>query len=60
MRIIKENGGLTIVQNPRSAEVAIMPASVLKQVEVDHVLSLDEIPEFLNILSRQTKQWIEK
>ena len=45
---IKEKGGLLIVQDPATADVSTMPLSVIKQTQVDHVLSLKDIAEFLN------------
>lgn len=40
---IKRMGGLTIVQDPKEAEVDIMPRSALDKVRPDHVKKLDEI-----------------
>ncbi|MEJ2544169.1 MAG: chemotaxis protein CheB [Calditrichaceae bacterium] len=50
---IKENGGLLIVQDPATAEISTMPLSVIRQTDVDLVLSLKEIAEFLNRLCRK-------
>jgi two-component system chemotaxis response regulator CheB len=50
---IKENGGLLIVQDPATAEISTMPLSVIRQTDVDLVLSLKEIAEFLNRLDRK-------
>lgn len=50
MKKIKSNGGLLIAQDPESAEVAIMPLSVIKQVPVDHILPVNEIAPFLEKL----------
>jgi two-component system chemotaxis response regulator CheB len=41
---IKARGGVAIVQDPRDAEVAAMPASALRHVDVDRVASLQDIP----------------
>jgi two-component system chemotaxis response regulator CheB len=48
---IKELGGLIIVQDPGTAEAETMPMSVIKHVQVDHVLALDRIGEFVNSLN---------
>ena len=40
---IKKAGGMTIVQDPKEAEVNIMPRSALEKVKADHVKKLDEI-----------------
>ena len=47
---IKQYGGLTIVQNPKSAEVDTMPRAAMRATEVDKILSLKEIASFLNKL----------
>lgn len=48
---IKECGGLTVVQAPETAEVAIMPMAALEAVAVDHVVPLDRLGRFLNSLA---------
>lgn len=50
LRKIKEFGGLTLVQDPETAEVESMPRAAIKTSVVDHILPLDEIPVFLNSL----------
>lgn len=47
---IKELGGLTIVQDPETAEAEAMPASAIESTEIDHILPLDRIGDFLNSL----------
>jgi two-component system chemotaxis response regulator CheB len=44
---IKERGGLTIVQEPSSAECAIMPCAAIAASRIDHVLTLAEIPPLI-------------
>jgi two-component system chemotaxis response regulator CheB len=48
---IKELGGLIIVQDPGTAEAETMPMSVIKHVQVDHILALNRISEFINNLN---------
>ena len=43
MKKIKKFGGLTIVQDPKNAEVEFMPQSVLKEITVDHIVTLEKI-----------------
>jgi two-component system, chemotaxis family, protein-glutamate methylesterase/glutaminase len=43
MKKIKENGGLTIVQDPDTAESSFMPASVITSITVDYVLAMENI-----------------
>jgi two-component system chemotaxis response regulator CheB len=49
LKKIKEAGGLTVVQDPCSAEVPTMPQAALSAVgNPDHVLGLEEIAKLLN------------
>ncbi|MCF8303542.1 MAG: chemotaxis protein CheB [Bacteroidales bacterium] len=50
LKIIKQYGGLAIVQDPKTAYVDTMPRSAMETVKVDHVLNLEEIADFLNKL----------
>lgn len=53
LRLIKERGGLVIVQDPGTAENAYMPRAALEATTADYVLSLPEIGQFLLEISRQ-------
>ncbi|MBP9151338.1 MAG: chemotaxis protein CheB [Flavobacteriales bacterium] len=44
---IKEKGGLTIVQDPETAESPPMPKAAIEATTPDHVLSMENIIEFL-------------
>jgi two-component system, chemotaxis family, protein-glutamate methylesterase/glutaminase len=44
---IKENGGLTIAQDPETAESSYMPASAIAAIQPDYILSLEKITELL-------------
>jgi two-component system, chemotaxis family, protein-glutamate methylesterase/glutaminase len=50
LKIIKDKGGLAVVQDPNTAEADGMPRAALKTVKVDHVFPLDEISPFLESL----------
>lgn len=50
LRIIKECGGLTIVQDPATAEADLMPKAAIEATAVDYVLSLQEIGMLLNTI----------
>jgi two-component system chemotaxis response regulator CheB len=52
-RKIKEYGGMIIAQDPETAEVAMMPASVIENVGADFILPLYEIGTFLNKLVKE-------
>lgn len=43
LKVIKEFGGLTIVQDPSTAEAEFMPRAAIKASEVDYILSLNKI-----------------
>ncbi|MDX5423068.1 MAG: chemotaxis protein CheB [Hymenobacteraceae bacterium] len=47
MEHIKRSGGITVVQSPADAEFPVLPQNVLQKVEVDHVVTLDEMGELL-------------
>jgi two-component system chemotaxis response regulator CheB len=51
MKRIKEYGGLSIVQDPATAESSYMPASVIAAMQVDHVLPLAGIVNLLTTTS---------
>ena len=47
LKRIKEYGGLTIVQDPATAESAYMPASAIAVVQMDYILTLENIIKLL-------------
>ncbi len=47
LKTIKENGGLTIVKNPETANVNQMPLSAINKFNPDKVLNLDQIAPYL-------------
>ncbi len=47
LKLIKEYGGLTIVQDPSTAESSCMPASAIAAMQVDYILSLEGIIDLL-------------
>jgi two-component system chemotaxis response regulator CheB len=47
LKKVKARGGITIVQQPSTAESSIMPESAISAVSVDWILSLREIAELL-------------
>jgi len=53
IQAIKENGGMTMVQQPESARFDSMPRSAIATRCVDHVLRVDEMPAALTAHLRQ-------
>ena len=47
LKRVKEAGGLTIVQDPKSAEAESMPREAIAATKVDYILTLNEIGPFL-------------
>ncbi len=47
---IKLAGGLTIVEDPKSAAVPRMPEAAIERCKPDYILSLDEIANKINLL----------
>jgi two-component system chemotaxis response regulator CheB len=52
---IVANGGISVVQDPDEAAAPNMPQSVIDNVEVDHVVSVNEIGALLTRRVRQTR-----
>ena len=48
---IKKAGGLTIVQDPTTAEVSEMPRAAIKATKIDHILPIEKIGVFLKGLT---------
>lgn len=55
MKYIKDRGGLTIVQEPSECMIDTMPKAALSLTQIDHVLKIEEIIEFLKELEKQYK-----
>lgn len=51
LKSVKQWGGIAAVQNPETAQVAYMPAQALLNVEIDRILNIEEMGDFLNLLS---------
>jgi two-component system chemotaxis response regulator CheB len=44
---IKANGGLTLVQDPETAEFSTMPKAAIEATAVDYVMTINEMGQFL-------------
>ncbi len=54
LKMIKENRGLAIVQDPGTAEYPFMPRAAIGMVKVDHILPLEGITDFLIEINKKT------
>ena len=54
LKLIKENKGLIIVQDPDTAESPFMPRAAIKMVETDYILPLEGITDLLIKISKNT------
>lgn len=50
---IQEYGGLSIIQDPKTAESAYMPASAIAAIKPDYILSLEDIIKLLIKIDKQ-------
>ncbi len=53
--VIKQRGGITVVQDPKEAEYTGMPLSAMTYVAVDHLLPGPEIGPLIERLSREPR-----
>jgi two-component system chemotaxis response regulator CheB len=56
LKMIHECGGLTIVQDPATAEATEMPRAAIEATEVDYILPLAEIGHMLNTLEKDIRE----
>jgi two-component system chemotaxis response regulator CheB len=54
LRLIKQKGGLTIVQDPQTAESIYMPRAAIEATRVDYVLAVPDIGQLLLTIARKT------
>ena len=52
---VKRFGGVTIVQNPQSAEIAFMPKAAIAASKVDYILDLEDIAALLGRSRQEIK-----
>ena len=55
MKQIKDKGGVTIVQEPGECMIDAMPRAAMALTQVDHVMKVDQIVNFLKELDKQYK-----
>ena len=54
LELVRQNGGITAVQDPESAEVAYMPIKAIEKSQPDYILDIREISGFINSLDEQS------
>ena len=47
LRKVKRNGGITVVEDPDTAEFKLMPLEAIRASKVDYIISLKEIPTLI-------------
>ncbi len=60
LKLIKQYGGMTIVQDPETADSPVMPQSAIDHTEVDHIIALDGIGSFLADLAQDNHFMVEQ
>jgi len=50
---IKNRGGVAIVQDPQEAQMASMPKSAIREVDVDHIVRVEEIGQLIAKLASE-------
>jgi two-component system chemotaxis response regulator CheB len=55
MKMIKDKGGLTIVQNPAECIIDVMPRAAMALTNIDHILSVDQIIDFIHQIHHYKK-----
>lgn len=55
MKHIKERGGVTIVQEPSECMIDAMPRAAMAMTQIDYVMKVDQIIDFLKELDKQYK-----
>lgn len=44
---VKDNGGITVAQDPKTTEISTMPSEAIKTQKIDFIVPLDNIVQFL-------------
>ena len=52
LEYIQEKGGITVVQDPSTADVPYMPQQAISRMKADFIVPSGELPDFINSLAR--------
>jgi two-component system chemotaxis response regulator CheB len=55
IQYIQERGGVTIVQDPQTADMPFMPQQAISRIKVDHIVPAGELPDLIKGLARLHK-----
>lgn len=53
IKMVKEQGGTTVAQNPATAQFPAMPQAAINTGSIQHILELNEIKDLLNHIGRK-------
>lgn len=53
LKSVKDWGGTVLIQDPKTAQVSYMPAQAQLNVDIDEVLRIEDMGEFINLLSKR-------
>ncbi len=53
LKLIHDRGGLTIVQDPATAEAAEMPRAAIAATEIDHIVTIEALGPLLNTINER-------
>ncbi len=56
MKSVKENGGLTIVQEPSECTIDTMPKAAMAATKIDYIMKIEQLIKFLNDLHKIQSQ----
>ena len=51
LKTVKSFGGMAVIQDPATAQVSYMPEQASIHVKIDHTLRIEDMAEFINLLS---------
>ena len=60
MKIIKDRGGVTIVQDPKEAAFPYLPQRALEHRTVDHVCTIEQMTESIGLIVRERSSMTDK
>lgn len=56
LKLVRQNGGITVVQDPACAEVSYMPLKAIEKSKPQYILDNQEIADFINTLDEQSAE----